>query len=266
MTCAHACRDTATMLRRSLRHMQRYPALTFMLVLLPIVFLLLFVDVFGTTLGHGLGKLAGGRGAYANYVTPAIVLLTVASGSTATAISVATDMTEGIIDRFRTMAIWRPAVLAGHVLGSMIQTILAVVLVIAVAVLVGFRPSAGALEWLAAIGVLAMITLALTWLSVAIGLAATSIETASNTPMFLMLLPFLGSGFVPTASMPAGLRQFAAYQPFTSFTDTLRGLLTGGAIGSHAAVTAIWCAGIAVAGYVWAVARYNRGPAAAAAQ
>ncbi len=266
MTGTHAARDTATMVRRNLRHMRRYPSLTFMLVLLPVVCLLLFVDVFGTTLGNGLGRLAGGRAGYANYVTPAIILLTVASASVATAISVATDMTEGIIDRFRTMAIWRPTVLAGHVLGSMVQTLLAVAVVVAVALGVGFRPTAGALEWLAAVGVLAMITLALTWLGVALGLVAKSAETASNTPMFLMLLPFLGSGFVPTRSMPTGLRQFATYQPFTSFTDTLRALLTGGAIGDHAAVTAVWCAGIAIAGYLWAVARYNRGAAAPAAQ
>ncbi len=264
MTAAHAMRDTTTMVRRQLRHMQRYPSLTFMLVLLPIVFLLLVVVVFGTTLGKGLGRLSGGRAAYANYVTPAIILLTVASASTATAISVATDMTEGIIDRFRTMAIWRPAVLAGHVLGSMIQTLLAVVVVIAVAVAVGFRPAAGALQWFAAAGVLAMITVALTWLAVALGLAAKSVETASNSPMFLMLLPFLGSGFVPTGSLPTGLRQFATYQPFTSFTDTLRGLLSGGPIGNHAAATAAWCAGIAIAGYVWSVARYNRGATVAA--
>ncbi|MGI8753646.1 MAG: ABC transporter permease [Acidimicrobiales bacterium] len=266
MTAAHAMEDTITMVRRKLRHMQRYPALTLMLVMLPVVFLLLFVDVFGTTLGNGLGRVAGGRGAYANYVTPAIILLTVASASTATAISVATDMTEGIIDRFRTMAIWRPAVLAGHVLGSMIQTLLAVLVVIAVAVAVGFRPAAGALEWLAAAGVLAMITLALTWLAVALGLVAKCVETASNTPMSLMLLPFLGSGFVPTGSMPSGLRQFATYQPFTSFTDTLRGLLTAGSIGNQALVTAAWCAAIAIAGYVWALARYNRGAAMPAAQ
>ncbi|MDQ2727348.1 MAG: ABC transporter permease [Actinomycetota bacterium] len=259
MTATHAVGDTATMVRRNLRHMRRYPALALMLVLLPVVFLLLFVDVFGTTLGNGLGRLAGGRSAYANYVSPAIILLTVASASAATAISVATDMTEGIIDRFRTMAIWRPAVLAGHVLASMIQSLLAVVVVMAVAVAVGFRPTAGPLEWVAAVGVLTMITLALTWLAVALGLVAKSVETASNTPMFLMLLPFLGSGFVPTGSMPAGLRQFAAYQPFTSFTDTLRGLLTGGAVDAHATVAAAWCAGIAIAGYLWAVARYDRG-------
>jgi ABC-2 type transport system permease protein len=261
-----AASDTATMVRRNLRHMRSYPALTVMLITLPVVFLVLFVNVFGATLGNGLGRSAGGRAGYANYVTPAIILLTVASASTATAISVATDMTEGIIDRFRTMAIWRPAVLAGHVLGSMIQTLLTVVVVIAVAVLDGFRPSAGVLEWLATLGVLGMITLALTWLSVALGLVAKSVETASNMPMFLMLLPFLGSGFVPTGSMPAGLRQFAAYQPFTAFTDTLRGLLTGGAIGNHAALAAGWCAAIALAGYLWSVARYNRDPRMAVTQ
>ncbi len=189
-----------------------------------------------------------------------------ASGATGTAISVASDMSEGIIDRFRTMAIWRPAVLAGHVLASMIQTMVAVAVVVAVALLVGFRPAAGALAWLATIGVLAMITLALTWLSVALGLVAKSVESASNSPMFLMLLPFLGSGFVPTGSMPTGWRQFATYQPFTSFTDTLRGLLTGSPIGNHAALSAGWCVAIAFAGYLWAVARYNRGPRLAPAQ
>ena len=252
-----AARDTLTMVRRSLRHMQRYPSLTFMLVLMPVVFLLLFVDVFGTTLGNGLGQLAHGRGAYANYVTPAILLLSVATASTATAISVATDMTEGIIDRFRTMAIWRPSVLAGHVVGSMVQALLAVAVVTLVALLVGFRPAGTALGWVAALGVLVMIIFALTWLSVALGLAAKSVEAASNSPMFLTLLPFLGSGFVPASTMPTALRIFATYQPFTAFTDTLRGLLIGGAIGNHALISVGWCAGIAAAGYVWAVTRYN---------
>ena len=266
MSAAHATRDTVTMLRRNLRHMQRYPGVPFMMVLLPVMFLLLFVYVFGATLGNGLGHGLGGRGVYVNYVSPAIILLTVASSATATAIGVAIDMTEGIVNRFRTMAIWRPSVLAGHVLGSMIQTLLAVAVVIGVALLVGFRPTAGAAGWLATVGFLAMITLALTWLGVALGVVAKTVGTASNTPMFLILLVFLGSGFVPTASMPDGLRQFATYQPFTAFTDTVRGLLTSGPAGGHAAVSAAWCAGIAVAGYLWAVARYNRGPAEAPAQ
>ena len=269
MTASYAARDTATLLRRRLRHIRRYPSLTLFLVGIPVVFLLLFVYVFGATLGKGLGagitRPAGGRSAYATYVAPAIILLTVASAATATAISVATDMTEGIVDRFRTMAIWRPAVLASHVVGSMIQTLIAVVVVIAVALGVGFRPHAGPLAWLAAVGVLAMINLALTWLGVALGAVAKSVQTASNTPMFLLLLPFLGSGFVPTASMPAGLRQFATYQPFTAFTDTLRALWSGGPIGDHAAASVAWCAGITVVGFVWALSRYDRGPAAAPA-
>lgn len=266
MTSAHALRDSSTMLRRNLRHMRRYPSTTSFQILLPVVFLLLFVYVFGATLGNGLPTMAAGRAGYVNYVAPAIILLTVAGGATSTAISVATDMNEGIIDRFRTMAIWRPSVLAGHVAAAMIQTLLAVAVVIAVALGVGFRPHAGALGWLGAAGVLAMVTLALTWLGVVSGLAAKSLESASNTPMLLMLLPFLGSGFVPTASMPAGLRQFATYQPFTPFTDAIRGLLDGGPTGGHLLVSAAWCAGIAIIGYVWSVKRYSRGPRVPPAQ
>lgn len=264
-----AARDTLTLLRRRLRHLRSYPSLTLFLVGIPVVFLLLFVDVFGGILARGLAGLTtgtgGGRSGYATYVTPAIILLTVASASTATAMSVASDMTEGIVDRFRTMAIWRPAILTAHVAGAMIQTLIAVALVIAVAFAVGFRPHAGPLDWLAGVGVLAMVNLALTWLGVALGMAAKSVQSASNTPMFLLLLPFLGSGFVPPASMPVGLRQFAAYQPFTAFTDTLRALWTGGRVGDHAAVTLAWCVGITTVGFVCALTRYHRGPAAAPA-
>ena len=150
-----------------------------------------------------------------------------ALGATGTAISVAMDMTEGIIARFRTMAIFRPSVLTGHVLGSMTQTMLSLAVVTGVALLIGFRPSATPVEWVAAAGVLAMITFALTWLCVAFGLVAKTVEAASNLPQPLVFLPFLGSGFVPTDSMPTGLRWFAEYQPFTPFIDTVRGLLLG---------------------------------------
>lgn len=161
-------------------------------------------------------------------------------------------MTGGIIDRFRTMAIARSAVLTGHVLASLIQTLMSIGIVLAVAVALGFRPTAGPLEWLGAIGLLALFSLALIWLATALGLTAKSVETASNTPMFLTLLPFLGSGFVVVASMPAGLRQFAQYQPFTPTTETLRGLLTGTPIGSNAIVAVAWSVGIAVASFLWA--------------
>ncbi|HEV8155318.1 MAG TPA: ABC transporter permease, partial [Gaiellales bacterium] len=243
-TLSLAVTDSATMLRRSLRHMQRYPSMTLLILGMPVVFLLLFVYVFGGTLGAGLGGVTHSRAVYVNYVTPGIILLTVAAAAQATAISVAMDMTEGIIARFRTMAIARSSVLTGHVLGSLIQSMLGVAVVIGIAVAIGFRPTANLAEWIAAAGVLAMISFALIWLSVALGLVSKSVETASNLPMFLLLLPFLGSGFVPTDSMPAGVRWFAEYQPFTPATETVRGLLLGTPIGNNAIIAVAWCAGI----------------------
>jgi ABC-2 type transport system permease protein len=259
LSCAVA--DSATMLRRQLRHMLRYPSMTLLLIGMPIVFLLLFVYVFGGTLGAGLGGHSGGRADYVDYVTPGIILVTVASAAQGTAISVAMDMTEGIIARFRTMAIARVSVLTGHVLASMIQTMLSIAVVIGVALLIGFQPTAALGDWIAAIGVLAMITLALTWLSVALGMVSKSVETASNLPMPLLLLPFLGSGFVPTDSMPAGVRWFAEHQPFTPLTETLRAALLGTPTHHHSAVLAIaWSAGLGLIGYLWAKRLFNRDP------
>jgi ABC-2 type transport system permease protein len=151
-------------------------------------------------------------------------------------------------------------VLTGHVLGSMIQSMLGVAIVAGIAVLIGFRPTASPAEWIAAVGVLAMISFALIWLCVALGLVSKSVETASNLPMFLLLLPFLGSGFVPTDSMPAGVRWFAEYQPFTPATETLRGLLLGTPIGNNAIIAVAWCAGIALLSYLWARRLYIRHP------
>ena len=269
-TLSYALTDSATMLRRNLRRMLRYPSMTLMLAGMPVIFLLLFVYVFGGTLGDGLsspnlggpnlGGTAGGRAEYVNYVAPGIILMTVASATQGTAISVAMDMTEGIIARFRTMAIARASVLTGHVVGSMIQTLLGMGIVAGVALLIGFRPSAGPVEWIAAIGVLMMISFALTWLSVALGMVTKTVEAASNLPMPLVLLPFLGSGFVPTDSMPAGLRTFAEYQPFTPFIETVRGLLMGTPIGDSAIIAVAWCAVIALVGYLWAKKLFNRDP------
>lgn len=255
----YAAADSATMLRRNLKHQVRYPSLTLMLAGFPIVFLLLFVYVFGGQLGAGLPGAggAGGRSAYLTYVTPGILIMTVASAALGTAISVASDMTLGIIDRFRTMAIGRAAVLTGHVVGSLLQTVVVLVAVTAVALALGFRPTADPLPWLAALGVLILFSLALIWLSTALGLAAKSVETASNTPMFLTLLPFLSSGFVPTHSLPAGLRQFAEYQPFTATTQTVRGLLTDTPIGTHAVQAIAWSVGIAIASYLWSIHLYE---------
>jgi len=260
-TLAYTVSDAATMLRRSLRHMLRYPSLTFFVVAIPVVLMLLFVYVFGGTMGAGLGGASSGRAEYLQYLVPGIIVLTVATAAQGTAISIAMDMTEGIISRFRTMAISRASVLTGHVVGSMIQTMLGTAAVIGVALLLGFRPAAGPAAWIAAIGVLAMIGLALIWLCVALGMVTKSVEAASNVPMPLMLLPFLGSGFVPTASMPAGMRWFAEHQPFTPVIETLRGLLAGAPVGSSAAVAVAWCAGITLFGYLWARALYNRDPA-----
>lgn len=260
-TLTYALADSATMLRRNLRRAVRYPALTVVVAGMPIVFLLLFVFVFGGTLGAGLGGPSGGRATYVNFVTPGILLIGVAGAAQGTAISVAMDMNGGIIARFRTMSIARGSVLTGHVLSSLVQTAVGLVVVLATAMLVGFRPTAGAAAWAGVAAVLAMATFALVWVSVAMGLAARSVETASNLPMPLSLLPFFGSGFVPTDSMPAGLRWFAEYQPFTPIMDTLRGLLVGGPIGGSAVLALAWCAGISAAGYLWARARYERLPA-----
>ncbi|OLF04298.1 ABC transporter permease [Actinophytocola xinjiangensis] len=247
----HPLRDSATMLRRNLRRMVRYPSMTLMLVAMPVVFLLLFVYVFGGTLGAGIGGSAAGRAEYANYVAPAIILMTVTATVQGTAISIAMDLTEGIIARFRTMHIARVSVLTGHVVGSVLQAVFSLAIVIGFAVLVGFRPTAGLGGWLAASGFLVVVTFALVWLAVALGQVSKTVETASNLPMPLMMLPFLGSGFVPTDSMPTVLRWFAEYQPFTPIIETLRGLLTDRPLGNEPWIALGWCAVIALGGYLW---------------
>jgi ABC-2 type transport system permease protein len=170
------------------------------------------------------------------------------------------DMTEGIIARFRTMAIARASVLTGHVLASVIQTMVSVAVVLGVSVLLGFRSTANPVEWLAVAGLLAHVAYALTWLSIALGMVTRTVEAASNLPMPLVFLPFLGSGFVPAASMPTGLRWFAQYQPFTPIIETLRGLLSGTGIGHSGLISIAWCAGIALLGYLWARKLYARDP------
>ena len=257
-TLAYAVSDSRTMLRRNLRRMQRYPMMTLTLIGIPAILLLLFVYVFGGTMGAGIGGISGGRAEYANYVLPGILLISIASGATGTATSVAMDMTEGIVARFKTMAIYRPSVLAGHVLGSVIQTVISLAFLIGVALLIGFRPDANPGEWFAAAGFLVAISVAITWLAVAFGLASKTVEGASNLPMPLILLPFLGSGFVPTESMPTAVQWFADYQPFTPIMETVRGLLLGTAIGINAWIAAAWCVAITVVGYVWAKKLYNR--------
>jgi ABC-2 type transport system permease protein len=238
--------------------MRRYPSLTLFIAGIPVVLLLMFVYVFGGTLDAGLGGVSGGRDAYIAYVIPGILLMTVAGVAQGTTISVAMDMTEGIVARFRTMAISRASVLTGHVVGSIIQTALAIAVVMAVALLIGFRPTTGPVAWVAAAGVLALTAFAIAWLSVALGMSTRSVETASNLPMFLMLLPFLSSGFVPTQTMPDGLRGFAENQPFTPIIETLRGLLLGTPIGNSGLIAIAWCVAISLVGFLWARRLYER--------
>ena len=190
-----------------------------------------------------------------------MLLFTLVGAANTTAISVAKDMTEGIIARFKTMRIWRPAVLAGHVLGSLILTLVSLAVTIAVALVIGYGPAAGPVRWLAAVGLLVLLAIALIWLSVALGLVAKSVETASNMPMFLILLPFLGSGFVPVASMPAGLRWFAQNEPFTPIINTVRSLLANQHVGGAGITAIVWCLAITAAAYLWARHLYNRRPA-----
>jgi ABC-2 type transport system permease protein len=252
--------DAITMLRRSLLHIVRYPGLSIFVIGAPVVFLLLFVFVFGGTLGAGLPGVdpAGGRQAYVAYVLPGILAMTIAGTGGGLATTVAMDMTEGITARFRTMAISRAAVLAGHVLGNTIQALIAVTVVLGVGLLVGFRPTAGPIQWIAAVGLMVLIAFAISWLSVAMGMQSKSVETATNLPMLLLLLPFLGSGFVPTDSMPVGLHWFAQYQPFTPFIETIRGLLLGTPLDWKPALAIGWCVVITVAGYAWSMAIYER--------
>ena len=263
-TISLALDDSSTMFRRSLRRMRRYPSMTVLLVGLPIMLLLLFVYVFGGTLGAGLAtgiiRGANSRAEYLEYVTPAILLMAVASAAQGTAISVAMDRSEGILARFRTMAISPSSVLAGNVLGSIVQAMMAMGVLLGVAVLLGFRPSAGPADWLALVGLLLVTALALAWLCVALGLVSKSVETASNLPNFLILLPFLSSGFVPVESMPAGLAWFAEYQPFTPIIETMRGLFNGDAELGTGLVALGWCVAITLIGFLWSRALFRRDP------
>lgn len=255
--------DTLTMLRRNLLRARRYPGLTAFTVIIPVALLLLFVFVFGGALGAGVAPSvapgAAGRAAYLEYITPAILLFAVVGAAQSVAISVAMDATSGIMARFKTMAISPGSVLGGPVLGTVIQALVGVVVVLGVAMALGFRPHAGPLGWSALAGLLTVIAAAMTWLCVAMGLAAKSVETASNTPMLLTVLPFLSSGFVPVETMPTAMAWFAEYQPFTPFIETTRDLLAGTPLDTSTTLLALgWCALIAAIGYLWSRAGYRR--------
>lgn len=255
--------DMLTMLRRNLLRAVRYPGLTSFTVMIPVVLLLLFVFVFGGAVGAGVapGVEAGaaGRAAYLDYITPAILLFAVVGAAQSVAITAAMDAHGGIMARFRTMAISPGSVLGGPVLGTVVQGVLAVAVVLTLAVVLGFRPGAGPLGWLGLLGLVALVTFATSWLCVAMGLAAPSVETASNTPMLLTALPFLGSGFVPVETMPTPVRVFAEHQPFTPVIETIRALLAGTTPAASTTLLAIgWSVVIGAVGYAWSRALYRR--------
>ncbi|MDX2880869.1 ABC transporter permease, partial [Streptomyces ipomoeae] len=254
-----AVRDSSTMLRRNLLHARRYPSLTLNLLLTPIMLLLLFVYIFGDAMSGGIG--GGDRSDYIAYLVPGLLLMTIGSTTIGTAVSIANDMSEGIIARFRTMAIHRGSVLVGHVVGSVLQSIAGVVLVGAVGVAIGFRSTdATALEWLAAFGLLVLFALALTWIAVGMGLISPNAEAASNNAMPLIFLPLISSAFVPVDSMPGWFQPIAEYQPFTPAIETLRGLLLGTEIGHNGWLAVVWCLGLAALGYLWSTSKFNHDP------
>lgn len=255
MSMTHAVADSATLMRRNFRHTMRYPILMVSSLGVPLVLLLLFLYVLGGTLGAGMGT-----DQYINYVAPGIILITATSGAASTAITVCTDMTTGIINRFRTMGIARSAVLTAHVVKSFIQTMIGIGIVIGITVAVGFRPSAGLGDWLATVGVLALLAFSLTWLTVAFGLMARSPETANSSTLPFQILPFISSAFVLPQTMPGWVRWLADINPLTPFIDTTRGLLTGTPIGSSALFAVAWGVGITLVSYFWARSLFNKTP------
>ncbi|QXC59395.1 ABC transporter permease [Aquihabitans sp. G128] len=247
----HLLRDTTTLLGRSLRHVLRSPDTIITTAITPIAMLLVFVYVFG-------GSVDTGGVRYVNYLLPGILLITVASGVAYTALRIHTDVSSGIFERFQSMPIARSAVLWGHVVTSVIANLVSLVLVVLVAVAIGFRSPAGPLAWLAVLGIVLLFTLALTWLAVSAGLAATTPDGAGAFAYPLLFLPFLSSAFVPTAGMAGPVRWFAEHQPVTAIVDTLRDLYAAEPVGSELWSTLAWCVGLLVAAHVLAARTYRR--------
>lgn len=243
--------DSVIMLRRNFKHTVRNPVAVFNAILFPVVIMLMFVFVIGGAFDVGVK--------YVDYATPGMIVLAICYGLSATALAVNSDMTKGIINRFKVMDISRSAVLNAHVVASMLRSLIAIAAIIGVAFALGFRPSASSLEWLGAIGLIVLVSFAASWLTVALGLFAKTPESAGMATVPLIMLPFLSSAIVPVAKMGAGVRQFAEYQPFTPIIGTLRGLLTGAPLSAGDAIAAVaWCAGIALAGYLWSLSTFKK--------
>jgi ABC-2 type transport system permease protein len=242
--------DSTIMLRRNFSQTVRNPTAVFSAILFPIVIMLMFVYVLGGAFNVGVD--------YIDYATPGLIVMGIAYGLSATAVAVNSDMTKGIINRFKVMDISRGAVLTGHVVASMLRSVVAITAIIGVAFLIGFRPSASLLDWVGVIGFIVLIAFATSWFTVALGLAAKTVESAGLATVPLIMLPFLSSAFVPADTMRTGVRQFAEYQPFTPIIETLRGLLNGTPSAGDAIAALAWCIGIAIVGYLWALATFRR--------
>ena len=249
----YALSDTRVMIARGLRRSVRDPEAFITALALPVILMLMFVYVFGGAFNAGVGAVGGGTGGgYANYVVPGLIVLCAGFGAGTTAVAVATDMSSGIVDRFRSMPIASASVLAGHIVASLVRNLLATALVIAVGLAVGWRPVAGPLAWAGALAMIVAFILAMSWLAACFGLVVGSPEAATGATFALMFIPYLSSAFVPASTMAAGLRPIAANQPFTPVIETMRGLWmghtsTGAAVGHEAWLAAVYCAAILVA-------------------
>lgn len=247
----HFFSDLGIMLGRSMRHVFRSMDTIFTVCFTPIAMMLLFVYVFG-------GAIQTGTDNYVNYLLPGILLIAIASGISYTAYRLFLDKQRGIIERFNSMPIARSALLWGHVLTSVLSNILSLAIILLVALVMGFRSSAGILSWLAVAGILLLFTLALTWVAAIAGLSAKSVEGASAFSYPLIFLPFISSAFVPTNSMPKAVRIFADHQPVTSIVETIRALLSGHPVGNEIWTALAWCLGVLIVAYLFAVRAYKR--------
>ena len=247
----HFFGDTAVLTGRTMRHVTRSPDTIITTVITPIAIMLLFVYVFG-------GAIDTGSVSYVNYMLPGILLITIASGISYTAFRLFTDIQGGIFERFQSMPIARPGVLWAHVLTSLAASVISLVVVVGVALAMGFRSGAGVLAWLAVAGILILFTLALTWLAVIPGLTAKSVDGASAFSYPLIFLPFISSAFVPTRTMPGPVRAFADNQPMTSIINTIRDLLAGQPVSTSIWTALAWCLGILIVAYALAMAAYHR--------
>lgn len=253
---AYPLRDTSTMLRRNLKQQLRDKVATITIIGIPVLFLLLFVYVYGGALRHSLTTV--GASNYVNYVLPGLIIMTAAAELIGTSTFTSIDMTGGIYNRFRTMPIFRPSILIARVVASVFQALISMAIVFGIAFAMGLSPHATVVEWIAIVGFLTYLSFTLCWLGLAFGVAAKSVGTASNGPFPLILLPLVSSGIVPISTMPVGVRYFAEYQPFTPMTNTVRDLLFGLPVGDNALIALAWATGIGIIGLAWSVKAFNR--------